>query len=406
MRGFSTKIVAMIGFLGLAGCPSVDPALDGTDGTDRQQGVDGADGSVGPQGPPGPQGPAGPAGPPGEPAPIPVPGPSPVGIWSVTSGALFDFREDKAKFVEFRADGSATIHRENIFTQSALCVPTTFGDSENALSMQFFQSSSEIVAPYTMTDQDHLQLRGIVDSAELTRAAEIPAALRCDELTIVNRVGLTAAPTSISGLVFQATPPGGAPPALWYTDSTQVTAHQLNPDTGAEISAIALNSGGRLVHAAQGESLWGHCFCGNSDATRVPTSGGAALDVVPAFTLTGARPEMLAYDEVANELWTLGRKNNSSQFEISRFKSDEEPDRLIDSRPFQRLQAMSFDGGRLWGINLLGEVVEFDPATAKALRTYNNPDRHVFWTGLAVRGDRIFLSGSENNVGVLLEVRR
>jgi hypothetical protein len=181
----------------------------------------------------------------------------------------------------------------------------------------------------------------------------------------------------------------------------------LNPDTGAVIASIALDGVGRFVHAAQGQTLWGHCSCGERDPARVPTSG-AALDVVPAFTLTGSRPQSLAYDEIAQELWAVGREDQPLRFEISRFKSDEEPDRLIDSRPFQQtIRAISFDAGRLWGLTSAGDVVEFSPATAKAVRTFNNPDRRVFWAGLAVSGDRVFLSGQDQDQqGVLVEARR
>lgn len=398
---------AVLAFTNLAGCPGIDP----TDSTRDEPGTSPTTGPAGPQGPIGPQGPqglTGPAGPPGEPAPIPAPGPSPIGFWSVTSGALFDRQDDKAKFVEFRADGGATIHRENSFTLSAQCVPAAFADFEGALSIQVLltaSSISEIVAPFTMTDQNNLQLRGVLDSAQLTRVAEIPAALQCDELQIVNRVALSATPGSVSGLVYQATPPGGAAPVLWYTDTSQTTSRQLNPDTGAEIGSVAL-AGIRAVHAAQGATLWGHCQCEDQDPMRVPTTGAAALDTVPAFTLANSRPTAIAYDEVASELWTLGTEFPAPRPEISRFKSDEEPDRLIDSRPFQSLRAISFDAGRLWGLNLSGDVIEFDPVTAKAVRTYNSPDRHVSWTGLAVTGERIFLSGTEQNQGVLIEVRR
>lgn len=382
-----------------AGCPTADP-----DGPGNVGGQD----TPGPAGPQGPQGPAGPQGPPGAPAPTPPTKPSPVGVWRVDSGELFrDFVYSDLKVIEFRADGTATIHAQDPVSLGLQCMPTIYLTYDKMLALDTYDEDGEI-ALFDLVDQDHLKLTGVATSLQLTRIAEVPAELRCGTLTPVRSIALQRGIEPYGGLAYQGSPPGLNHGLLWFTDYSYDT-RAINVETGAEIPSLKLKvkSPGNFVQAMQGDTFWGICNCGDDDPTQVNRATNLVLDEVKVNQLGAGDVDALAYDEAGAVLWAATYDRTTRTEQIVRINAGAEPDLLIDKRPFAGVQAISFAAGRLWVLSWDGSVLEIDPATAKAVKTYANPDRKFYWKGIAVVGDRIFLSGDSDfdNVSEIVEFR-
>lgn len=402
MRRYMQLAVCTAILAGSAGCPQ--PANDAP--SNAAKGLDGVQGPAGPAGPAGPQGPAGPAGPPTAAAIDPQPGPAIAGVWQVVSGELLSSNiTGDPRFLEFNQDGTALVHFVAEPTGALTCMPGKFIDFGAAINLQH-AGDDEAFLLFTRLTDDNTLVMGDADGElmSLTRVAEVPAAFRCGELAEVRRFSLPFEPDTGSGLAHQVAPVGINHPVLWYSDFVRSFV-AVDPRNGAIDAHFSLTNSILLVHATQGQALWGHCGCGNDNDLSAITAAGASLDDVAAVPLFGVRPESVAYDNVRSELWFAGRDPVSRQFTLTQLKTDGEPDRLLSKRPFSVVDSMSFDAGRLWVLASGNTVIEMDPVSGRAIRSFLIPDLSIRWTGLAVVGPQIFVLASQGiGQGVLAEL--
>ncbi len=370
------------------GCPTTGVNENGNgQGAPGAMGQDGAQGASGVPGPAGPVGPAGPQGPAGAPAPTPEPAAMPTGVWQFSADELFPLLGYQgAKYLQFNADGSAMIHSQDAVSAVTTCSAASFTSAGDFLTLQAIFNDPVQLA-WSMPDENSLTLIYVGEvSSALTRVSEVPAEMTCGQMELVSKFDLPIDPSGSSGLAYVSAPPGISHPVVWYTDRTGVS-QALNPLTGTIDAFKQFQS--YLVQAAQDGTLWNLCNCGGNPPTRL-TTNDLKLDDVPTTVGFQVYPYSLAFNAPAAELWIYGYTNGS--YGLARVASDEEPDRLIDVRPFSALNDIAADGGFLWGVDGY-QAIKIDPATARAVRTYELP-RIAYWQKIEAGDGRFFAIGN------------
>lgn len=226
----------------------------------------------------------------------------------------------------------------------------------------------------------------------------------CLRLTVERRFdGLPVVPHHFSGLAYDGT-------SLWYEadeGSGSGRAYPVNPATGVLGTPVDLARFTQFshVHAMQSGDFWTHCGCGVGQEAQRQTAAGTTVDTIDTRDLGDEIGiYAIAYDPVARVLYLHGSSYSRGKGRLLRVDSDAEPDVLLGAADLPvSLAGMTWDGTQLWGLigGSLG-VVRIDPATNRAVATYEVPDASVEWQGIAAVGSRLYLIGRKDGAGVLV----
>jgi hypothetical protein len=340
-------------------------------------------------------------------------GGDPSGIWEYagsegrggSSGTPFLDTGLTPRFLTLDPDGQARVNLENERSGALVCAQFPWARGANpaiTLDLTRVQSQRTRVLRTALPTDDELRLTDNLGVTLLfSRATAVPAEVECGALVEGQRFTGLPQPTFSTGLAYDGT-------YLWYTDTTDTTAHPVDPATGTLGAPVDLGTvfGFAYVHAVQAGDFWVHCNCGSNETAVRVSPGGSQIDTVDTGVDLGDKVHIgaLAFDAAAGALWIFGRSDTSEQ-RLIRALTDGEPDQLQLAGPFAtNLRALAFDGSALWGLtgDSPASVLRIDPLNGGATATFTIPDETVAWRGVATVGDQIFLVGATaSNEGVL-----
>lgn len=346
----------------------------------------------------------------------------PYGTWLLESGgALAGFIEGLATFSEtadvtaltLSGDGTGTVFMRDRLTGAKDCLRVFAlfdGDelvldfaAERATDFVFNTGIDETTFffPVVVAEDDMLGLAGVDGQIALfSRQDELPDAVRCGELEVLDTFENLPAPQFFSDLVlFDGD-------LIFNSGVGQIESFDLAAD--ALVAPLGPTSS-RLVQTAQGGFFWTHCGCGGSrDAFRRTLS--SVVDTVSSEGEMGGAITFraMAYNATTDRLWLHGRRSSDSFGRFFVMNTNGEPDVVEQEISFNRdLRGLTFDGNNLWGIVTVGtqSVVQIDATTGQVLETYQVPDQDVSWSGLEIAGGQMYLLGTTLDAeGVLYRV--
>jgi hypothetical protein len=223
-----------------------------------------------------------------------------------------------------------------------------------------------------------------------SREFELPADVACAELDVMARYDGLPAPQFFSDIAHYGED------LVFASGAGQLEAFDLGTHTlGAPLGPTS----SRLVQAAQGAYFWTHCGCGGSrDAFKRTLS--VIVDTVSSEDEMGGPITFRAmtYVPTTDRLWIHGRDFDDQFGRFYVMNTNGEPDQIEQQISFNRdIRGLATDGTDLWGLVTVASqsLVRIDPATGKALESYEVPDDDVSWSGIELVGDTIYLLGTD-----------
>ena len=302
--------------------------------------------------------------------------------------------------LDFGAAAAGATHLRLIRTGIVYCRPTLYGFTTDGVLVLAANPEQSDLFRVARPDADTLALTNVHGQESVFAALVLPDSMQCREMPIVARHDLPVDADYETGLAYDGS-------RLWFTGRGQAALIPVDPETGAidaprDVSFIAAP----LVHGAQGADLWRTSWGENGPGPSVfrVDPGEEAIDKVDTIEL-GVPLEVrcLAYDAGTGTLLLHGTDA------FVRIDAEAEPDRVIGSTslPFQQVAALAWLGPQLFAIGTSSPVVlELDPETYRAIRTYGELDPELNARGIAAAGDRLFVLAqrSRSSQAVIVEV--
>jgi hypothetical protein len=332
--------------------------------------------------------------------------PSLVGVWRVDSGTLVGLEGlDAITYIELATGddaGSGTLYGNvNGINGCATITYAKLGDG--ALSLQSSNTFPLVLRLFDFEDADTLVLtdeRG--GEARLLRAGAVPDSALCGEAELVESFNVPVPPEYAVGLIWDG--------ALLQYVGSDGNLYTIDPSNGVVGSTGPAPSNGQYDRLSAFESgdFWAHCWCGNNGTLRRITSGGVEVDVVDTGAELGNSINIRAAARTTSHLFIAGYSFDDDVNVILQVNAEGEPDVLANKVTFPPgVEAMTDRGNELWAITRgLGYVVvQLDPATQRAVQTYNIPSGYSP-LGLAFANQSLFLLAADEVEGtpVVLEL--
>lgn len=332
-----------------------------------------------------------------------------VGVWKRQSGelAIVDSSLGKLGFLEFDSSGIANLSIRDPESNVLICEDALFtkvsddavlldGGASRLAGRAFFSTR---VALVDMPDDDTLRLLDDTSNelAVFQRVASIPDEEQCDTLDIVAEFDGFDEAHYGAGLAFDGT-------SLWYTRDSDGKVIPIDPATGAAGTPLDLLPNFNKVHAAQDGDFWAVCFCGSTDLIQRRNAAAAVVDAIPdSITPFSFDERAIAFDPVEKIVWVHGsNRDKNGQPVFLKIDAEQEPDVLVSTFDFNfSFEAITYDGKFLYGIaSYLNVIVQIDPASGKAVATYQLPDRrNVEWDALAIVDSDFYVLGDDYRDG-------
>ncbi len=332
------------------------------------------------------------------------PAPPLIGTWQRTSGTLLQAQGlEGLGWLELKEDGSGTL-----FAKSGAgvvgCAPVVQAQlSEEVLfldvpALAHNRAYRWAVEGEVLTVTDERDAR-----TTFTRKEAVPAADRCVTAAPLRTHSLTERPAGNGGL-------GDDGMNLWFTRDSDSVLRAVVPETGALGTTVTLLSSYDKVVAMQGADFWAHCGCGGSDEIQRRTVADGLVDSINTELDLGNQLSIRGGAWDGTHLWLSGLNRDTDQSQLLKVQSGDEPDTLVATITLASglaLRGLAATPTHLWGItHFLGDVlVRLDPVTGAVDRTLSLPVGPS-WSGVAIRGDRAWLVGTQQDYsgGVLIEV--
>jgi hypothetical protein len=245
---------------------------------------------------------------------------------------------------------------------------------------------------------DHARLivsdsRGRV--SELTRVSAVPASAMCQPVELVRQfVGLEHPPSYYSNFADD-----GA--LLWYTDYFD-EEWSINPDTGEPGTSLQLRG---LIQDSYGQNFWTIY----NDDVELRDRNNVRQYKIDTEDDFNAQATHLAFDEANKILYVAGKDYITRNSILLTFNVALDPAVLTGRVPFVEPVELAFSDGMLWMLSWDGSIEQLDPKTLRTVNTYKVEQltkRYAYWTAMALRGNRLFLSDIDTFVDYsLLEYR-
>lgn len=344
---------------------------------------------------------------PGQPNPPekPVDVPRVTGVWERTNGNFLDYETfgRDLEYLVFSDTGVVTVIVREPESNILMCFESLFSRlSDDALFISNGGSQTEGIRGsqivfFSMADDDSLELiddtRGTLTT--FRRAAELPEESQCGTLIETGRFDGYPEPHYATGLAFDGT-------SLFYTaDSNDILP--IDPTTGAVGTPITLATGSRFVQAVQSDDFWLNCYCSTAEFIKRRTRAGTDVDIVTSAEL-GMEffAKAAAFDESEKILYVLGEDESAGRAStILKVNAESEPDVLLDAAPlgYFNIDAATMHDGALFAV--LGypqQIVQIDPATLKAVKSFAIPTEFIEWYGIASVGDDLVMLGENYTI--------
>lgn len=328
------------------------------------------------------------------------------GSWRQVAGSYlfipgYDITEASLTFfLELAAAAEGATYIRPFSSGIVYCGPALYGFTADGLLVLATDRGESGLYRAARPDANTLVLTNVDGQESIFTETALPDSMRCLALDIVARHDLPVDLEYLTGLAYDGI-------SLWFTGRGQESLIAVDPDNG-EIGAprdlVAKEA--PLVHGAAGADLW------RTASTPYGVAGSASrvgpdetiLDTVGTVEL-GFPLEVrcLAADPDAGTLIVHG---GSTFLEVD---AAAEPDRLLAAvQSHLSVDAMTWMGKRLLAVagGPVPCLLELDPATFRATRTYEEFDPGLDVGGIAAAGDRLFLLARppRSTQAVLLEV--
>jgi len=344
----------------------------------------------------------------GAPAPINI-----TGAWQQVAGPRFDAPgtgaiEDSGLtlFLDFGAGAAAARSTRDPASGLVHCAPASYGFTADGLLM--FSAKPDQVPLFRVErsgrDRETLVLTDVERrSFVFALCAALPDSMVCREPVVVRRFDLPVILDHYTGLAHDGT-------SLWFTHSDWTSLVAVDPGTGALGAPRPVKARlAPVVQSAEDGDLW---------RLETRSYSEAAYLIGPDETIRNRFDSAevgfplairgLAFDPTSGHVF-IHRGSCGGQMFL-RIDPQGEPARLIESVyvPGISVVAMACRGSRVLAIcgGQTNFVAELDPATWRAVATWNAVDPMIDLQGIAVAGERVFLLGRERGLrtATILEV--
>lgn len=330
------------------------------------------------------------------------------GIWKLQIGAnrlnsdsnyvMYDLR-----YIEMSEGKFVKVVCKNTGTEINYCIDGDYTTDDESMIRFTVDVNAVDGNPFAFEfdgDDKLLLIDEFGNALEFSRETEIPADHRCGEMAVKNAFEFNVRPHALTDMAFDGT-------HLYFTKAVEKRIYGVNPATGEIIPPLPAMGENYLMMTAEADSFWTYCHCYQYAALNQRTADTDDLkhfDLTTNFAVDPVEITSAAFDPVAKIMWV-----SSLWGEMYGVDTQGAEPALVGGFEFPGLDALASDGTSLFGIiNAYELIVEIDPTSGRALKTWKLPSDDVEWRGIDFAGDRLMVLADDevNNVGVLYELSR